>query len=160
MGFGLPYAIGACLANNKKRTIVINGDGAFQLNIQELETIKRLNLPIKIFIWNNNGYASIRAMQRNTFEGHYVASDETSGLTMPNLMKVAEAYGIKTFCAGNNEEMVNILSSVLNTDGPVLCELMVLPEETISPRVKAVKLEDGSMMSNALEDMWPFLDRH
>lgn len=157
MGFGLPYAIGACLANNKNRTILINGDGAFQLNIQELETIKRLNLPIKIFIWNNNGYASIRAMQRNTFEGHYVASDENSGLTMPNVVKVAEAYGIKTFCVGNNEDMVNILSDVLTTDGPVLCELMVLPEETVSPRVKAVRLEDGSMISNALEDMWPFV---
>lgn len=157
MGFGLPYAIGACLANNKKRTILINGDGAFQLNIQELETIKRLNLPIKIFILNNNGYASIRAMQKNSFEGHYVASDENSGLTMPNLSKVARAYGLKTFSAKTNEEMIGILSKVLESREPILCELMVLPEETVSPRVKAIKLDDGSMMSKPLEDMWPFL---
>ncbi|AKC63518.1 thiamine pyrophosphate-binding protein [Clostridium sporogenes] len=160
MGFGLPYAIGSCLSNGRKRTILINGDGAFQLNIQELETVKRLNLPIKIFIWNNNGYASIRAMQRNIFEGHYVASEEGSGLTIPNLRKVAEAYEIQTFMARDNEEMVKILPQVLESDGPVLCELMILPEETVSPRVKSVKLENGSMISKPLEDMWPFLSEN
>ncbi len=158
MGFGLPYAIGACLANDEKRTILINGDGAFQLNIQELETLKRLNLPVKIFIWNNDGYASIRAMQRNTFDGHYVASEEGSGLTMPSITKIAEAYGLKTFTAKNNEDMVTILPKVLESEGPVLCELMVLPEETVSPRVKAVKLDNGNMISKPLEDMWPFLE--
>lgn len=157
MGFGLPYSIGACLANEKKRTILINGDGAFQLNIQELETLARLNLPIKIFIWNNNGYASIRAMQRNAFNGHYVACEEGSGLTMPSLSKIAKAYGIKTFLAKDNAEMVSILPQVLESKGTVLCELMVLPEETVSPRVKSIKLEDGSMISKPLEDMWPFL---
>ena len=78
MGFGLPYSIGACLANQKRRTILINGDGAFQLNIQELVTVQALNLPVKIFIWNNNGYASIRAMQRNNFDGRYVAREKNS----------------------------------------------------------------------------------
>jgi acetolactate synthase I/II/III large subunit len=157
MGFGLPYSIGACLANDRKRTILINGDGAFQLNIQELETLARLNLPIKIFIWNNNGYASIRAMQRNTFNGNYVASEEGSGLTMPSLSKIANAYGIKTFVAKDNSEMSNILPQVLESEGTVLCELMVLPEETVSPRTKSIQLEDGSMISKPLEDMWPFL---
>ncbi|WP_297417019.1 thiamine pyrophosphate-binding protein [Clostridium sp.] len=159
MGFGLPYSIGACLANDKKRTILINGDGAFQLNIQELATLARLNLPIKIFIWNNNGYASIRAMQRNTFNGHYVASEENSGLTMPSLSKIANAYGIKTFIAKDNKEMIDILPKVLEAEGTVLCELMVLPEETVSPRTKSIQLEDGSMISKPLEDMWPFLEQ-
>jgi acetolactate synthase-1/2/3 large subunit len=157
MGFGLPYSIGACLANDKKRTILINGDGAFQLNIQELETLARLNLPIKIFIWNNNGYASIRAMQRNTFDGYYVASEEGSGLTMPSISKIANAYGIKTFLVKDNREMVDVLPKVLEYEGTALCELMVLPEETVSPRTKSIKLEDGSMVSKPLEDMWPFL---
>lgn len=158
MGFGLPYSIGACLANDRRRTILINGDGAFQLNIQELETLKRLQLPIKIFIWNNNGYASIRAMQRNTFNGYYVASDEGSGLTMPSISKIANAYGIKTFRANNNDEMKYILPQVLESEGTVLCELMVLPEETVSPRIKSIKLEDGNMISKPLEDMWPFME--
>jgi acetolactate synthase-1/2/3 large subunit len=158
MGFGLPYSIGACLANNNKRTILINGDGAFQLNIQELQTLKQLKLPIKMFIWNNNGYGSIRAMQRNIFNGHYVASEENSGLKIPNLSLIANSYGLKYFVARDNEEMIKIVPQVLRYEGPVLCELMVLPKETVSPRVKTVKMDDGNLMSGQLENMWPFLN--
>ena len=90
MGFGLPYAIGSCVANNKRRTILINGDGAFQLNIQELETVRRLSLPIKMFVWCNDGYASIRNMQSNNFN-RQVASGPESGYTVPDVMNIAEA---------------------------------------------------------------------
>lgn len=159
MGFGLPYAIGSCIANDRRRTILINGDGAFQLNIQELETLHRLKLPVKMFIWNNNGYASIRSMQRNNFAGHYVASDESSGLTMPHISKVAEAYGFKTYRIENNEELDKLLPEIMKDDMPMLCELMVLPEETVSPRVKAIVGENGKMMSGPLEKMWPYLER-
>lgn len=158
MGFGLPYAIGSCIANDGRRTILINGDGAFQLNIQELETLHRLNLPVKIFIWNNGGYASIRSMQRNNFDGHYVASEEASGLTMPNISKVAQAYGFKTCIIHDNEELDQILPELMRDDAPVLCELMVLPEETVLPRVKAVVGENGKMISGPLEKMWPFIE--
>lgn len=160
MGFGLPYSIGACLANHGKRTILINGDGAFQMNIQELQTLQRLKLPVKIFIWNNNGYASIRAMQRNNFNGCYVASGEESGLEMPEICKVAKAYGISTFQAKDNQEMLKVLPKVLAAEGPVLCELFLSPEETVSPRVKTIKLENGNMMSTTLENMWPFLEEN
>lgn len=156
MGFGLPYAIGACIANDGKRTILINGDGAFQLNIQELETLHRLKLPVKMFIWSNDGYASIRAMQRNNFEGHYVASDEGSGLTMPDISRIAEAYGFKTYCINNNEELDKMLPQIMSDDNPMLCELKVLPEETVSPRVKAIVGENGAMISGVLERMWPY----
>lgn len=158
MGFGLPYAIGSCIANDRRRTVLINGDGAFQLNIQELETLHRLKLPVKMFIWNNNGYASIRSMQRNNFEGHYVASDEGSGLTMPHISKVAEAYGFKTYRIENNEQLNKLLPEIMRDDTPMLCELMVLPEETVSPRVKAIIGENGKMMSGPLEKMWPYLE--
>lgn len=158
MGFGLPYAIGSCIANDGRRTVLINGDGAFQLNIQELETVHRLKLPVKMFIWNNNGYASIRSMQRNNFEGHYVASDEGSGLTMPNISHVAKAYGFKTYCIHNHDELNRILPEIMKDDEPMLCELMVLPEETVSPRVKAIVGENGKMTSGPLEKMWPYLD--
>lgn len=158
MGFGLPYAIGSCIANDRRRTILINGDGAFQLNIQELETLHRLKLPVKMFIWNNNGYASIRSMQRNNFEGHYVASDEGSGLTMPDVSRVAEAYGFKTYRIKDNEELDKLLPEIMKDDTPVLCEVMVLPEETVSPRVKAIVGENGKMMSGPLEKMWPYLE--
>lgn len=158
MGFGLPYAIGSCLANSGKRTVLINGDGAFQLNIQELETLVRLQLPVKIFVWNNDGYASIRSMQRNTFESHYVASGTSSGLEMPDICKVARAYGIPVFRAASNEEMEKIVPDVLNTPGVVFCELQISPDETVSPRTKSYRLPDGSMKSSLLEEMWPLVE--
>lgn len=158
MGFGLPYAIGSCIANDRRRTILINGDGAFQLNIQELETLHRLKLPVKIFVWNNSGYASIRSMQRNNFEGRYVASDEGSGLTMPNISDVAEAYGFQTFRISNNDELDRMLPRIMQDDEAMLCEVMVLPEETVSPRVKAIVGENGKMTSGPLEKMWPYIE--
>lgn len=156
MGFGLPYAIGSCIANDRRRTVLINGDGAFQLNIQELETLHRLELPVKIFIWNNGGYASIRSMQRNNFEGRYVASDQSSGLTMPSISRVAAAYGFKTYRISTNAELDKILPQIMKDDESVLCELMVLPDETVSPRVKAIVGPNGQMTSSPLEKMWPY----
>lgn len=158
MGFGLPYAIGACLANQGHRTILINGDGAFQMNIQELETLVRLQLPVKIFIWNNQGYASIRSMQNNNFGGFQVASGESSGLSMPDTVKVAEAYGLKTFRIADNRQLEHQIENVLNEEGPVLCELMISPDETVSPRTKTIVHEDGTMESYPLEKMWPCVE--
>ena len=157
MGFGLPYAIGACIANNKRRTILLNGDGAFQLNIQELETLHRLELPVKMFIWCNDGYASIRSMQRNNFEGHYVASDSKSGHTIPDVIKIAEAYGFKTVSIEDNESLAEKLPEIMKDDSPVLCTLKMDPSETVSPRVKAYVGENGEMRSGLLENMWPFI---
>ncbi len=158
MGFGLPYSIGACLANNQRRTILINGDGAFQLNIQELETLHRLQLPVKIFIWNNQGYASIRGMQRNNFAGHYVASDTHSGMTLPDLSKIAKAYGLETYKILNNSEVVSGIQHVINMDGPVLCEVMIDPDEVVMPKVQARIGEDGNMIAGRLDSMWPFIE--
>lgn len=157
MGFGLPYSIGACLANNKRRTILINGDGAFQLNIQELETLHRLNLPIKIFIWNNAGYASIRGMQRNNFAGHYVASEMGSGLTIPDIGKVARAYGLETYKISHNDEVESGIQKVLSSEGIVLCEVMISPDETVTPKVMAHVGENGQMIAGRLDNMWPFI---
>lgn len=158
MGFGLPYAIGSCLANHGKRTVLINGDGAFQLNIQELQTLVRLRLPVKIFIWNNKGYASIRSMQNSLFEGRYVASGETSGLSMPDLCKVAEAYGIRTLKIQDNQELETRMSEIFADDELILCELNVSQEDTVSPRTKTIRKEDGTLISSELEHMWPFIE--
>lgn len=155
MGFGLPYSIGACIANNKRRTVLINGDGAFQLNIQELETLHREKLPVKIFVWNNSGYASIRFMQRGNFNGHYVASSVESGFSVPNIGDIAKAYGFAICCMKNNKEMVERLPQILETDQTVLCEVFVSPDETVWPRVKAMVRPDGNIVSGELENMWP-----
>lgn len=158
MGFGLPYAIGSCIANHGRRTILINGDGAFQLNIQELETLHRLNLPVKMFIWCNDGYGSIRNMQNNNF-GMCVASGSDSGYTVPNVCAVAEAYGFSTYTVRCNQELADQLPAILEKEGPSLCAVWVDPEETVSPRVKAFPQPDGSMKSGALENMWPEIMR-
>lgn len=155
MGFGLPYAIGACLANGRRRTVLINGDGAFQLNIQELETLARLRLPVKIFIWSNGGYASIRSMQNNNFGGRLVASGESSGLSMPDICKVAEAYGIRTMRIRDNAELPGKMRGIFSDDAMLLCEVNIAEDDVVSPRTKTFVREDGTMESAKLENMWP-----
>lgn len=125
------------------------------MNIQELETVRRLNLPIKMFIWCNDGYASIRSMQSNNF-GRQVASGPESGYTVPDTAKVAEAYKLKTFRIRDNRELEDKLADVLASEGPCLCALETDPDETVSPRVKAIPQPNGSIKSGTLENMWPF----
>ncbi|MDR0932603.1 MAG: thiamine pyrophosphate-binding protein [Victivallales bacterium] len=157
MGFGLPYAIGACLAHGGRRTVLINGDGAFQMNIQELETVRRLKLPIKMFIWDNGGYVSIMNTQRNMFDGFFVGSDPGSGLTLPNVTRQAKVYDIRTVEINSNTELTLKISEVLSGDDPVMCRVKIAPNQAISPKVQAQKLPDGGMISKPLEDMWPYL---
>ncbi len=159
MGFGIPASIGVCLASGRKRTVCIDGDGGFQLNIQELETVKRLNLPIKFFVLSNQGYASIRATQRNYFGGHCVASSPASGLTLPDMIKVAEAYGLPVARLEDHTNIRQKVREVLKSSGPVVCEVMVPPDQVTAPRLSSMQRADGSMVSKPLEDLWPFLDR-
>jgi len=158
MGFSQPAAIGACLAGGKRPTICIDGDGGFQLNIQELETVRRLALPIKFFVMNNQGYASIRSSQNGYF-GRLTGADQTSGFTLPDIVKIAEAYGLKTARISNPLNLRDQIKNVIDQDGPMICDVMVIPDESRSPRVSSFQKPDGSMASKPLEDMWPFLDR-
>ena len=157
MGFGLPYSIGACIATQGQRTILINGDGAFQLNIQELETVVRLRLPIKMFIFDNNGYGSIMAMQRNLFDGRYVGSGPGSGLTIPDLCGIARAYSIRCEQATNHQELPEAIARTLEGDDPVLCRICVTHAHVTAPKVQAMKTPEGGIISKPLEDMWPYL---
>jgi acetolactate synthase-1/2/3 large subunit len=158
MGFGLPASLGACLAGERRRTICIDGDGSFQMNIQELETVRRLQLPIKFFVVNNEGYASIRTSQQNYFQ-HLVAADATSGLTLPDMKKVAEAYGVRSVCIASPRDLREQIRAVLETPGPVVCEVLAPLEEQRAPRLSSMQRSDGTMVSKPLEDLWPFLDR-
>lgn len=159
MGFGLPHTIGACLASGRRRTVCVNGDGGFQLNIQDLETVRRLKLPIKYFILNNSGYASIRGTQRSYFQGRFVASDPSSGLTLPDIRRVSDGYGIANSRIANQAELEAKIAEALAADGPFICEVMVHPDEQTAPKVKSVLGADGQMTSKPLEDLAPFLDR-
>jgi acetolactate synthase I/II/III large subunit len=158
MGFGLPASIGGCIAHGKKTTICIDGDGGFQMNIQELETIVRLNLPIKIFVMNNGGYASMVASQSTYFK-RLVGSTPESGLTLPNTQKIAAAYGISSSVIASQSELLTGIETALKSDGPHICEVMVIPDEPRQPRVSSYQKPDGTMVSKPLEDLFPFLPR-
>jgi len=158
MGFGVPAAIGACLASDRE-TISIDGDGGFVMNIQELELVHRYQLPIKFFVLNNNGYGSIKTTQNTHFCGKLVASDPSSGLTLPSVELNAAAYKIPFVRINNQRNLREEISSVLEIDGPVVCELMVDPSHTTLPKASVYKKEDGSFATKPMEDLFPFLDR-
>jgi acetolactate synthase I/II/III large subunit len=158
MGFTLPAAIGACIAANKP-VIGITGDGSFQLNIQELQTIKHYNLPVKLIVWNNNGYLSIRVTQNKFFDGRRIGSDPESGVSFPEVGKIASAYELPYVKINNVAELREKLVDVIAASGPVICEVMCPENQEIIPAVSAVKNDDGSMTSKPIEDMYPFLER-
>lgn len=159
MGWGLPASIGTCLASGRRRTICINGDGGLQLNIQELQTVIFHNLPIKIFVLNTAGYLAIRITQKAYFDSHFVGSGPTSGLALPDIIKVARAYGFKTERIKNHAELRDKIRTVLNTEGPVLCEVMMSPDQTLYPKLASEAKPNGTIVSKPLEDLYPFLDR-
>ena len=159
MGFGLPAVIGACIASGRKNTVGIVGDGGVQMNIQELETLKRLNLPIKLFILNNNGYGSIYAMQKNRFNGNLVACEPSSGLTLPDICRVATAYGLTTYRIKDQSDLKKEVLNVLEMEGPVICDVIVDPDVPTSPRLSSEILPDGRIVSKPMEDLFPFLAR-
>ncbi|MDO4863053.1 MAG: thiamine pyrophosphate-binding protein [Ruminococcus sp.] len=155
MGYGLPAAIGACLASGRKRTVGVNGDGGFVMNIQELETIRRLNLPIKIFVLANNGYGAIQATQTNVFNKHFVACNSESGLSLPDVARVAEAYGVKSFTVSQNDALKETVAAVLAYDGPAICKVITPIGLTAFPKQVSYKRADGQMESLPLEYMTP-----
>ena len=159
MGTGLPGAIGTCIASGQRRTICVNGDGGFQLNIQDLETIRRLHLPIKFFVLANGTYASIVAMQHNHFAGRMVGSEPGSHLTLPDVTRVAEAYGIQSMEIRDHSHLRQRASEALTCDGPVVVAVHILLDQPTLPRATASTRPDGTIVSLPMEDMAPRLDR-
>lgn len=158
MGYGLPAAIGAAVAYPGKKIVTNIGDGGFVMNIQELAVVKHLNLPIKIFILDNHGYATIVATQTNVFKEHFVGCNHDSNLELGDIKAVAEAYGIKTYSISKNSEIDDVVAEALTYDGPVLCDVNVSIRQPIQPRQASYKNNRGQMQSRVLEDMKPFLD--
>ena len=158
MGYGLPASIGACLAGGRRRTVLVDGDGGLQLNIQEFETIRRLALPIKLFVLSNEGYASIRTSQQRYF-GRLTGADTSSGVSLPSLQKVVEAYGLTYSRIENQHDLAAQVERVLDFPGPIVCEVMTPVDEPRAPSLSSTRRPDGSMVSKPLEDLWPFLDR-
>jgi acetolactate synthase-1/2/3 large subunit len=152
-------AIGSCIAAGGKSTIVITGDGSLQMNLQELATVKTNNLPLKIFIFNNNGYLLMRHTQRNFFGGRMIGESPASGVWCPDALKIAEVYGIKGVRISSVEEVDAKIKEVLDHDGPVICDVMTPEWQLLIPRVTSEKGPDGKMISNPYENMFPFLSK-
>jgi acetolactate synthase I/II/III large subunit len=159
MGFGLPAAIGGCIASGHRRTVCVDGDGGFVMNVQELETLRRLGLPVKIFVLNNAGYASIRSTQQRYFDGRLVASGEQSGLTLPDVKRVASAFGVRTLAIQEPHEVRAGVAEALSGNDPVIVEVLVPVTQETRPRLMSRQRADGSFVSKPLEDLYPFLDR-
>ncbi len=159
MGWCLPLAIGACIGRGGKQTLCITGDGSFQFNAQELLTIAHYKLPIKIFIFNNNGYSNIRGTQESFFERRYIGVDPESGVGNPDFRKLAAAYGFGYSAIATNADLECGIRAALAMQGPALCEVNISPEQRIFPKASAFRRPDGTFESRPLEDMAPFLPR-
>ncbi|HNW74363.1 MAG TPA: thiamine pyrophosphate-binding protein [Bacteroidales bacterium] len=157
MGYDLPAALGACIANGQNRVVLITGDGSIMMNLQELQTIHHHNLPVKIFILNNNGYLAIRTTQNSFFKGSFVGESPNSGVSFPDFVKVAESFHIPAFSIENNNEIQNVIEEVLKFPGPAICEINMDPEQTLFPKTSSYVDSDGKIRSKPLEDMFPFL---
>jgi acetolactate synthase-1/2/3 large subunit len=159
MGYGLPMSIAVCIGSGRKQTILVDGDGGFQFNIQELETVRRLQLPIKFFVLNNDGYASIRASQKAYFGEAQIGADAATGLTVPNLSKIAASYDIPAVVIEDQSNLREEVRRILAMPGPVMVDVRVIPDEVRAPRLQSYQKPDGSFVSKPLEDLFPFLSR-
>ena len=158
MGWALPASLGVAVAAPGRRVVSVFGDGSLQTNIQELQTLAHHKFNIKTFVINNDGYASIRNTQKNFFQGFFVGSTPDSGVTLPDLRKICEAYGLPYVRCENRGVLAQRLREVLDAEGPVICEVMAQVDQRILPVVPSSLLPDGSMRSKALHEMVPPLD--
>ena len=160
MGYDLPAAIGAVTSNKTGKTVLVTGDGSLQMNIQELQTIVSYKMPLKIFVLENEGYLAIKTTQKAFFEGKFTGSNPTSGVICPNLEKIAGAYGIPyTSCNENGQPLRDAIARVLTSDGPIICEIHMHPEQTLFPKSASfMDKETGRMTSAPLDKMAPFMD--
>jgi acetolactate synthase-1/2/3 large subunit len=157
MGFGIPAPIGGCLASSKKRTITIDGDGGFLMNVQELATLKYLDLPIKIFVLNNDGYGSIKSSQDRYFNGRRLGTDKTSGLGLPNLERMVNGFEIDFFQIKTRDDLQSIVKCALSTKGPAVIEIMVDPDQVTEPRTFTEIDTDGNFVTSPMEKLSPLL---
>jgi acetolactate synthase-1/2/3 large subunit len=161
MGYDVPAAIGAWYAAEGKarRIVCIAGDGSVMMNLQELQTIVGQRLPVKLFILNNDGYHSIRQTQQNYFPDNVVGCGPESGVTFPDFVRLGEAFGFPVSRIRAHAGMAEAIGAALAANGPSLCEVILDKAQPFAPKLSSRRLEDGSMVTSALEDLAPFLSR-
>lgn len=159
MGYDLPAAIGARVSKSNGRTVLITGDGSIQMNLQELQTLLTYNLDVKIFILENDGYLAIKTTQTAFFNKNFTGSDPSSGVICANMEKIAAAYGIPFLrVKEEGQSLIDKINQVLNSKGPMICEIIMNPEQTLYPKSASFMDENGKMSSAPLEKMAPFMD--
>jgi acetolactate synthase-1/2/3 large subunit len=154
-----PGAVGVAKAADGRDVYCITGDGSMQFNLQELQTMVHNRLPIKTIVLNNNGYLLIRLTQQNFQEGRLIGTDAGSGVSCPDLEKIAWAYGVKFIRIKDVSEMQAGIDEMIAYRGAVICEVMTPQNQLLIPRVASRKKDDGSMESAPYDDMFPFLPR-
>lgn len=159
MGYGFPAAVGCAFGTHGKRIICIDGDGSFQMNIQELQTVVYYNLNVKIIILNNNGYHSIRQTQTNLFKGPLVGVSDGNGISFPDLERIAYAYGIPYTKVTLERDIIDVVNKKMEQEGPLLCEVVVDERQNFEPKLSSKVLPDGTIVSPDIDDMFPFLSR-
>jgi acetolactate synthase-1/2/3 large subunit len=159
MGFGLPGAVGASFARERGEVICLNCDGGMMMNLQELQTVAHHRLPIKTFIFNNDGYLMIKHTQKALFKGNYSGTDERSGVSCPDFSKVAAAFNMPSFQIRTWEDFEKYIPEVMAAEEPVICEIFMHPEQLFSPKLSLAVQPDGSLVSPPLEDLSPLLPR-
>ncbi len=157
MGYGLPAALGMCVANGRKKTVCLEGDGSIMMALQELQTVKTNRLPLKIFVLKNGEYMSIIQTQRNFFNGRLTGCNASSGVEVPDFVKVAKAFGLPAVRITKNKDLKKQIARVLAAKGPVVCEVVCTSDYIFAPKLSAKKMPDGTLVSPSLEDMFPFL---
>lgn len=159
MGYGLPASVGAGFAAPSQEIISVNGDGGIMLNLQELQTVFHYKQPMKIFVFNNDGYTSIKHTQQNFFNGFFVGVDTASNLSCPDWEKIAIGFQMPFLKIATHDNMRAEIRKALDMKGPVIIEVMLDPLQVIQPKVRSERLADGRMVSKPHEDMYPYLDR-
>jgi acetolactate synthase-1/2/3 large subunit len=157
MGFGLPGAIGAHFAKPKNQIVCLNTDGAIMFNLQELQLVKHHKIPIKLFVFNNFGYAMIKVSQDNLFASRQVGSGLENGISFPDFRKIAELFEMSHYEVKNNSSLNKELTELLSDSRPALIEVIMSPEQKYLPRLGTTKLPDGTLISPPIEDMEPLI---
>ena len=157
MGWGLPAAIGACYAKKKQRVICLTGEGGLQMNIQELATIMHNKLPIKIFIYNNGGYLTIKQTQQLGFSNRIMGSNNSSGLSFPNYREIAKSHKIKYMKISDSKKILSTIKKVLLGPKPIVCELFLDHDQEQMPKAINKRMPDGRSVPTKFEEMYPFL---
>ena len=158
MGYDVPASLGASIGSSRT-TICLAGDGSFMMNMQEIQTIIHHKLPIKIFLLDNDGYGSIKQTQKNFFGDELIGCDNPSGVSFPDFLKVAEAFGFPTFEIKDQKNLTDQIKDIITVDGPIFCVVRMPSFLNFSPKLSSKRLPDGTLISARLEDMFPFLEK-